>query len=65
MKCLRPLGQLSNLVVPVGLEPTLLGNLPMRPYKDRVLTITLWDQMAGMTSFDLATSAVTMLRSPN
>jgi hypothetical protein len=34
----------SKLVVPVGFEPTLLGNLPMRPYKDRVLTITLWDQ---------------------
>ena len=31
------------MVVPLGLEPRLLANLAMRPYKDRVLTITLWD----------------------
>jgi len=29
------------LVEALGFEPRLPGNLPVRPYKDRVLTVTL------------------------
>ena len=42
-------------VVPTGFEPVLLANLAMRPYKDRVLTVTLEDQnLVGEVRFELS-----------
>lgn len=31
----------------LGFEPRLLANLAMRPYKDRVLTVTLYPQISS------------------